>query len=435
MEILIILLLMIINGVFAMSELAVASARKTRLEQMSEEGNPRARTALELAKNPNRFLSTVQIGITLIGILAGAFGGATVAGNLEEPLRQIEPLADYSQPLAFGLVVLFTTYLSLVVGELVPKRLALLNPERVAVLVAQPMRWLSIIASPLVSLLSFSTESLLRIMGIRVLAGPDVTEDDIRALMRQGAREGVFAEEEEDMVVNVFRLDDVRVDAIMTPRTEIVWLDLEDPVEDNIRKITTTEHSYFPVCREDLDRVVGVLKAKALLGQQTSGAAIDLESLLFTPLFLPEVLSLSSVLKAFKRSGKHMALVISEHGGIEGMVTINDIMEEIVGDVDQEDPQVITREDGSLLVDGMLSVHRLRDVLQVESLPGDEEVDYQTLGGFVMDYLGKVPHAADFFEWAGLRFEVMDMDGNRVDKVLIQKLEVDSTASDSAEKH
>jgi putative hemolysin len=253
--------------------------------------------------------------------------------------------------------------------------------------------------------------------------------------MRQGAREGVFAEEEEDMVVNVFRLDDVRVDAIMTPRTEIDWLDLEDPIDENFRKITTTEHSYFPVCREDLDRVVGVLKAKALLNQllYKKDEKIELETFLLKPLFLPDVLSLSSVLKAFKRSGKHMALVISEHGGIEGMVTINDIMEEIVGDVDQEGPQVVTRQDQSLLVDGMLSVHRLRDLLQVESLPGDEEVDYQTLGGFVMDYLGKVPHAADSFEWAGLRFEVMDMDGNRVDKVLIQKLETDSNASQSAE--
>lgn len=428
MELLIILLLLIINGIFAMSEIAIVSARKTRLQALAEAGNSRAKSALELAENPNRFLSTTQIGITLIGILAGAFGGATIAGQLEDRFDQIDLLQPYSNFLAVIVVVVATTYFSLVVGELVPKRLGLQNPERVAMIVAKPMRRLSIVTAPLVALLSKSTDAILMLMGAHQSNRPELTEDDVTALILQGTEDGIFEHTEHSMVVGVLSLDDVSVEQIMTPRTEIEWLDLEDSLDDMLKQISESPHTHFPVSKEQLDHLEGILAIKDLLNCKLTNQPIELKSLLRPPLYVPETQVLTQTLETFKRLGQRMALVIDEHGGIEGMVTMTDILEEIVGDVSQGESQVIQRADGSWLMDGLLPVSELEELLSIEDDHTLEDEDFQTLGGFVMQSLGRVPTSSDTFEWQGFRFEVMDMDGRRVDKVLVSKINAEKSA-------
>jgi putative hemolysin len=419
MELLILFLLTVVNGVLALSELAVVSARKLRLEHMAEAGDTGARAALELANHPNRFLSTVQIGITLVGIFAGAFGGATIAENLEERLDTVPPLEPYSEGISVGLVVLLTTYLSLVIGELVPKRLALQNPERVAVMVAKPMTILSQISAPAVKILSVSTDLLLRLLGVSQSDEPPVTEAEIRALIQQGAEAGIFDSAEHDMVAGVFSLGDQRVSAIMTPRTEITWLDLNDSDEENQRTIIECPHSRLPVCRGGLDNIVGIVRAKEVLNRCLAGQPFDLAALVYEPPFVPESRPVSKVLELFKQTKRHMVLVIGEHGGVEGLVTMQDILEEIVGDIEQV--LAVQREDGSWLLDGLLTMNELIEILQIKELPDEEEGHYETLGGFVMARLGYIPSAADHFEWNGIYFEIVDMDGLRVDKVLVQQ--------------
>ncbi|MBI5668691.1 MAG: HlyC/CorC family transporter [Chloroflexi bacterium] len=421
MELLIILLITILNGVLAMAETAFVSARKARLQQLADEGDERAKVALQMQDDPNRFLSTTQIGITLIGILAGAFGGATVAGQIAEQLNQLVPaLRPYSQSIALVLIVLLTTYLSLVIGELVPKRLALQHPERITLAIMPAMRVLSVITAPVVRLLGASTNIVLRLIGARPSDEPPVTEEEIQALIRQGIEAGVFEESEHEMVAGVFSLGDRRVDAVMTPRTEMTWLDLEDALELNLRKILSSGHSRFPVGQGSLDNIQGMVRAKDLLNRALSNQPVDLKACLREPLFVPESAAASDVLEQFKKTGKHMALVISEHGGVEGLVTIYDLLEEIVGDI--EAPQATEREDGSWLLDGLMPVDDLKDLFDLKVLPGEDESNYQTLGGFVMAHLGRIPATADQFEWAGLSFEVLDMDGRRVDKVLVKRL-------------
>lgn len=422
-EILIIFLLVIANGIFAMSEMAIVSARKVRLQQLASQGNAKARVALELADAPNRFLSTVQIGITLIGILAGAFGGATLSNTLAIALNRIPMLAPYSQAISFGVVVVGITYLSLILGELVPKRLALNNPERIAATMAVPMRTLAAIASPVVHLLSASTDLVLRVLGIQPSSEPQVTEEEIRVLIEQGTEAGTFEAAEQDMVERVFRLGDRPVSALMTPRPDIVWLDLEDTPEENRQKILDSCHSRFPVCQEGLDNVLGISHVTDMLERCLSGQALDLTVSLRQPIFVPESTRGLKILELFKQTGIHMALVVDEYGVIQGLVTLNDIMVEIVGDVpnagDLEEPMAVQREDGSWLLDGMLSVDEFFKIFDIEEIPKEHRGSYQTLGGFVITHLGRIPSAADHFEWEFLRFEVMDMDGNRVDKVLV----------------
>lgn len=421
MEILIILLITILNGVLAMAETAFVSARKARLQQLADEGDERARHTLQMMDDPNRFLSTTQIGITLIGILAGAFGGATIAAQLAEQINRLVPvLRPYSAAIGIVVVVLLTTYLSLVIGELVPKRLALQNPERITLMVIPPLRVLSSITSPIVRLLGASTNLVLRLLGARPSNEPPVTEEEIQALIRQGIEAGVFDEGEEAMVAGVFSLGDRRVDALMTPRTEVTWLDLGDPPEDSLRKILDSGHSRFPVGQESLDNIQGMVRAKDLLNRALSGQPLNLKACLLEPLFVPESAAASDVLEQFKKTRKHMALVISEHGGVEGLVTIYDLLEEIVGDI--ETPQAKQREDGSWLLDGLMPVDDFKDLFDLKNLPGEEDGNYQTLGGFVMTQLGRIPAATDHFESNGLSFEVMDMDGRRVDKVLVKSL-------------
>jgi len=422
-EILVILLLVICNGVFAMSEIAVISVRKARLQQWANRGDIKARAALALANAPSHFLSTVQIGITLVGILAGAFGGATIAEELAAHLRLIPLFAPYSEALGLGLVVLGITFLSLVIGELVPKQLALHNAERIASMVATPMRVLSVIASPVVRLLSFSTDLMLRALRIQSSMEPSVTKEEIKILIEQGTQARMLEEAEQNMVEGVFGLNDRRVDALMTPRQEIVWLDLDDSPEEIRRKITDHAYSRFPVGQESLDNALGVVQAKDLLARSLAGQAVDLKASLRHPFFVPKSTSASKVLESFKQSRMQMALVVDEYGVIQGLITLNDVLAAIVGHMPAVDEppesQALQREDGSWLLDGMVPVDKFKEIFRIEKLPGEEKGYYQTLGGFVMMHMERIPSAGQHFEWNGLRFEVLDMDLHRVDKVLV----------------
>lgn len=425
-ELIAILLLILANGLFAMSEMAVVSARKTRLEQWAAEGNKRARAALTLSQTPNRFLSTVQIGITLVGILSGAFGGATLAERIGNSLRRIPWIGDSGPAVALALVVLLITYLSLVFGELVPKRLALNNPERIAVGVAIPMQALAALTAPVSHVLAFSTEAVFRLLGIQPSTEPPVTEEELKVMLQQGTEAGIFEAAEQDMVENVFRLNDRRVSAVMTPHPDIVWLDVNEPLAELRRKIIESAYSRFPVCRGDLDNLLGVVRTKDLLARALNDQPLDLLNCLRSPLFVPEGMPVSKVLQLFRNSKTHIALVIDEYGSIQGLVTLKDLLEAIVGEITpgiafDHEPEVVQREDGSWLVDGMLPIDEFKELFDLEMLPDEERSGYQTLGGFVMSQLGRIPQAGDHFEWQTLHFEVMDMDERRVDKVLVAR--------------
>lgn len=422
-EVGLILLLLLLNGLFAMAELAVVSARKARLQQWADDGDQRAQAALALAQAPDDFLSTVQVGITLIGILAGAFGGATLSGYLVAPLARVPALAPYAQGIAFTVIVIVITYLSLVIGELAPKRLALNNPERIAMAAAGPMRLLARIVAPLVRLLTASTDLLLRLCGVRPAAEPPVTEEEIRVLIAQGAEAGVISEAESDVVQSVFRLADRRIGSLMTPRTEIAWLEAAHPLEHIVCAAVEHGHSRYPVCQGGLDNVLGIVEAQRLLACQAAGAAPDIHNLLRPPLFVHETVSAVRLLELYHDAGQDMALVVDEYGSIQGLITAHDVLNAVVGDITEgaaeAPPRAVQRADGSWLLDGMLSADDFRSVFDVEDLPGEEEGAFETLGGFVMMHLGRIPEVADAFEWGGLRFEVVDMDGRRVDKVLV----------------
>ena len=422
-EIVIVLVLILFNGVLAMSEMAVVSSRKVRLQQQANEGRKSAQTALALIESPNNFLSTVQIGITLVGVLAGAFGGATVASLISEQVAQVEALAPYSDALGLGTVVLAITYLSLVFGELVPKRLALQNPERVAMLIARPMQILSKIAFLGVKVLAASTNAVLRILGVRPDSAPPVTEEEIRLLLEEGTQAGVFRETEQDMLESVFRLDDRHVSALMTPHTELIWLDVNDTVEENVQRIVQSGYSSYPVCEDGLDNLLGIVRAKDLIVGFLDGRGLDLRTSLHPPVFVPESATASRVVELLKQAEEHVVLVIDEHGGIQGMVTEHDMLEAIVGDIpspgDAGGEEAVQREDGSWLMDGLLHIDEAKELLGLRTLPGEERGSYQTLGGFVMAQAGRIPTTGDCFRWNNLRFEVVDMDGLRVDKVLI----------------
>ncbi|NMB69442.1 MAG: HlyC/CorC family transporter [Chloroflexi bacterium] len=430
LEILIIFLLLILNGIFSMTELAMVSARKVRLQQRAEDGESAARHALELAENPNRLLSTIQIGITLIGVLTGALGGATLAERLSQPLSQIAWLAPYADGVSVAIVVILTTYFTLVIGELIPKRLAMNDPEKVAVSVAGPMRFLSRVASPVVALLSASTDAGLRLLGVQPSHEPPVTEEEIKVLMEQGTQVGVFEAAEQDMIESVLRLGERYIDAIMTPRTEIEWIDLDEPYEELLQQVLDSRHTRFPVASGGLDNVIGILQARDLLIAHNADGKANIEELMAPPLFVPDSMAALKVLEMIKSSGVHVALVIDEYGGLLGMVTLYDILTAIVGDIPTEgldaEPEIVQREDGSWLLDGLLAIDEFKDLLDLDSLPEEDRVGYQTLGGFVMSQIGSIPAAGQHFEWADFRFEVMDMDGRRVDKILVTPIKPDT---------
>ena len=427
LEILLILVLIVANGIFSGSEIAIVSARRVRLEQLANQGNRRAAMALRLASSPNDLLSTVQIGITLIGILSGAVGGATLSGRLRPVIDAIPPLRPWSEPISLALVVSLITYLSLVIGELVPKRIALNNPEAIACAVAQPMRWLSRWGAPLVHLLGRSTDGLLRLMGITIAGEPVLTEEEIRALIRQGAESGVLEEAEHEMVQRVFHLADRPVRAIMTPRTEIRWLDLDAPVTAQLDEVLASRHSRLPVAHGRLDDCVGIVRSHALLAARLEQGTLDVDALLQAPLYITESAGTLAVIGQFRERGVEIALVTDEYGGIEGLVTLTDLMEAIVGDLpsaeQEQEPTVRRRDDGSWLIDAVLPLETLKQLLEREVLPGEDGGGFHTLAGFLLHRFGRVPSAGDHFSWDGLRFEVVDMDGHRIDKVLVSREE------------
>ncbi len=432
-EILIIFLLIFANGLFVMSELAIVSARKVRLQQLANHGDAKARVALVLASSPNQFLATVQIGITLLAILSGAYGESVFAKRLTPILSLIPWVASYKEAIASILAVLIVTYLTLIIGELVPKRLALNHPEPIASVVAIPMQMLATIAAPIAYLLSISTDAILRLLGIKPSTEPQITEEEIRVLIEQGTEEGTFEEAEQDMVERVFRLGDQPVNSFMTPRPDIIWLDLEDTAEENRQKIIDGGYSRYPICQGELDNVLGIIPVTDLLVRSFCNEKLDLTVGLRQPVFVPESTRGLKVLELFKQAVTHMALVVDEYGVIQGLVTLNDVMSEIVGDVpsdELEDPQIVQREDGSWLLDGMLGVDEFFELFNLKKLQSLNRGSYQTLGGFVINHLGRIPGVADHFEWQSMRFEVMDMDGNRVDKVLVVP-QADSTNSES----
>jgi putative hemolysin len=426
LEILLLLFLIVLNGLFAMSEFAMVAARKSRLQPLADNGNERAKIALELAEHPDRLLATVQIGITLIGTLAGAIGGATLSRQLAAWLAAVPLLAPYADAIAFTLVVLTLTFLTLVIGELVPKQLALHSSERLAMLMAGPMRGLSNLASPLVRVLAGSSNLIVRMLGVRPGAEPPVTEDEIKGLIEQGTQAGVFEEAEQEMMEGVFRLGGQRVGALMTPRPDIDWIDLDEPTDVIHDQILNSHRSRFPVAQSDLDRVLGILHVKDLLGQGFSCEPMDLRKVLRNVLFIPEGAEALQALEQFKQTGEHFAVVTDEFGSVAGVISHTDILEAIVGELPAKgepgEPEVTLREDGSWLMGGALSIEEMRDHLELDKLPDEEEGTFQTVGGFVMARLGEVPSAGDRFEWGGFQFEVMDMDGRRVDKILVTPL-------------
>jgi putative hemolysin len=429
MEIVILALLFVLNGLFAMSEIAIVSSRKIRLQQAAEDGAPGAKLALRLASEPSHSLSTIQVGITLIGILSGAYGEAALSGKLAGYLAQFPEIAPYSHGLALVLVVVGITYFSLIIGELVPKRLALQRPEKIAMVTARPMLLLALLAYPLVKVLSLSTDLILRLLRAHKSEEPLVTEKEVRLMISQGTEAGVFHKSEQQMMSNVLRLDNLRIGAIMTPRMDIYYLDMEDCFEENRHKLIESPYSIIPLCKGGLDNVIGFIQAKDLLRRALSGERMELAGAVRPAHSVPKSLSPAQLLEEFKRSKTALALVVDEYGEIAGLVTLKDVMEAIVGDLpsdgeDEDEPEAVLREDGSWLVDGMLSVEKFKQIFAVEHLPDEAAGNFHTIGGFVMVQLGHVPRAADHFNWDGFRFEVMDMDKNRVDKVLVMPLEV-----------
>lgn len=428
-EILIVILLVVLNGFFAMSELAVVSSRRARLQQMADAGNKGASVAIELLIEPGRFLSTVQVGITLIGILAGAYGGATLAEELGAYLSQYTLFEKHSEAVAFGLIVIFITYLSLIVGELVPKRLALNNAERIAAFVARPMRFLSVWGGPLVSFLGASTESVLRLFGIAGSRDSTVTEEEIKSMIAEGTAAGVFEPAEKEMINAVLRLADRPVRAIMTPRPDIVWLDISDPVETIRREITESGHSRFPVSQGALDELLGIVQTKDLLDRMLKGNSLDVRGVLQKPLVVHEGVRVLRLLELFKGSSVQIATIVDEYGSIEGIVTLTDILSAIAGSVVTEpggdvEPEAVRREDGSWLMDGMLSIDEVEHRVGLQNMRGDS--DYHTLAGFVLSQFGHLPGVSEHFTWNGVRFEVVDVDGQRIDKILIMPLVTES---------
>jgi putative hemolysin len=430
-DIVIILGLILLNGIFAMSELAVVSSKRIRLEKLSENGSRGARAALQLADSPNRFLSTVQVGITLIGIFNGAFGEASLVERLTPHVAGIPVLAEYAREIALGIVVIGITFASIVLGELVPKRVAMLYPEAVATVIATPMQWLSRIVSPFVKILSVTTEAIMRLLGLHKHKEAAVTEEEITGLIKEGTHAGVFEKTEHDIVTRALRLDDQHLGALMTPRTDLEFIDLNDTIDNNLNKIADSPFSRFPVCRGNRSEVLGIVHAGDLFEQAIRGQAIssvDIERAVKPPLYVPESVSAMGLLEALKKHRTELALVVSEYGEIEGMVTLSDVMGALVGDVsviddDEHEADAVQREDGSWLIDGGVSLDRFRDIMESGvRFPEEANGTYHTLAGFILTQLGHIPEAAEHFEWDEFRFEVMDMDRQRIDRLLVSRI-------------
>ncbi|MGE3577602.1 MAG: hemolysin family protein [Vicinamibacterales bacterium] len=425
-DLLLVFVLILINGLFAMSEIAVVSSRRARLFQLAEAGSGGARAAMQLAAEPTRFLSSIQVGITCIGILNGAIGEAAVAGRLRVALAPLPLVGPFADELAMAVMVVGLTYVSLIVGELVPKRLALTHPERVASLVARPMQVVAAAGRPLINLLSVSTESVLRLLRVRRVAQPAVTVEEIKVLMEQGAAEGVFERSEHEMVSNVLSLDHRQVRSILTPRADVVFLDVRDTPETTRARLRDDLHAVVPLCDGGLDRVLGVVRLPRLLGQLAGGGDWSLRPLAEPALFVPESMPLDALLEEFKRTHLSIALVVDEHGAVEGVVSLTDVTSAIVGALPFGPGgagAIVRRDDGSWLMDGGVDLDVAAEVIGAEAVStADEGQPVRTLGGLAMLALQRVPRTGDVFERGGVRFEVVDMDANRVDRLLVSRL-------------
>ncbi|HOX68707.1 MAG TPA: hemolysin family protein [Burkholderiaceae bacterium] len=421
MDVVLLVFLIFLNALFAMSEMALTASRKARLQVMVETGDAGAVAAMELHDDPTKFLSTVQIGITSIGVLNGIVGDAAFSAPFALWLHHTFDMHDNAaEILATAMVVVVITFLTIIFGELVPKRLGQMYPESVARLVAQPMNWLSMSARPFVMLLSFCTESTLRLMGIRGGPSRSVTEEEIAASLEEGLDAGVIEAQEHQMVRNVFRLDDRQVGSMMIPRAEIVWLDAVAPADAVLKVIAADEHSRYPVCRGGLDDVVGVVSAQSLLQQAIGGSVLSITERLQPAVFVPETLSGMELLDQFRASSAQLVFVVDEYGEVQGMITVRDVLEAITGEftTPSDDAWAVQREDGTWLFDGLIPVPELKDRLELKDLPEEGRGRYNTLAGMIMLLLGRLPQTTDSVEWEGWRFEVVDLDGKRIDKVL-----------------
>jgi len=429
-NILLVLGLILLNGAFALSELAIVSSRRLRLAHLAESGNAGATRALALVAEPTRFLSSVQVGITMIGILSGAIGEATIAAALGAHLEQFEPVAPYARPLALALVVAAITFTSLILGELVPKRLALTSPERIASIIARPMQIVAAAGRPIVYVLSATTDAIVRLLGAPRVGRGSITMEEIRMLIAQGTEEGVLEPGEREMVTNVLNLDERRIGAVLTPRSELVYLDVQDPIDKNLEKLRAHPHAVLPLCDGGLQRVLGFVRATRVLEAILGEGIRDLRAMAEPAAFVPETASLMTLLEQFKRIRLPAALVVDEFGDVQGIVSFSDVMATIVGDVataEDEEQLVIRREDGSWLIDASLDLESATRALGDDSFVHEEDRSlYNTLGGLAMLVLERVPRTGDVFERGRFRFEVVDMDGNRVDRLLVTPLRQES---------
>ena len=422
----VILLLILANGFFSLAEIAILSSRKALLREKADLGDPRAKATLHLLKHRDRFLATVQVGITAVGILAGAFGSATLAEPLGNLIASINWLAPYSTGLAVFIVVTVITCISIVWGELFPKRIALGRPEKFALLVTRPMLIIESMSLPFIRLLTRTTDLTLHLFRIDHPSELAVSEEEVKYLLKKGTQAGIFETEEHDMVEGVLELGDRMVSSLMTPSSEIDWLDMEQPINDIYETIIHSNRSRFPVAEGGLNKVIGIVRAKDLLRLKQLNSRDEILRVMQPTLFVPENMSALDVLKAFRESGTHLALVVDEYGEVIGVATVTDLLEAIVGEIPtrddpQDDGRTVQREDGSYLVDGMLSIEELKDLLQVRALPDEDSGAYQTLGGLVMSLTSDIPSPGDKCQMGDWEFEVMDMDGMRVDKVLIKR--------------
>jgi len=426
LEILLIFILLIINGLFSMSEIAVVTSRKVRLQKRAEEGNAGAKAAIEIAESPDRFLSTVQIGITLVAILSGAFGGAALAVHLAPIVERVSFLEGYAESISFVAVVLVITYFSLVIGELVPKKIALNRPERIAALISRPMNFISKSTAPVVWLLSSSTKLVLKIFRQSPSYKASITEEEIKAMIIQGTTAGVLEETEQELMESVIRLDDQRIVALMTPRLKIGWVNWRVSDEEICRQIKDCSFSRLLIGDGNLDNIRGFVKAKDILNFLLEGNSLNLEAVIKEPLYIPETATTLEVLEKFRDANTHLAVIIDEFGSTQGLITTNDILEAIIGDLSVggfRKESVVRHDDGSWLLDARLPNVEFCEVLEIKDLPADESGQYETLAGFIIKRLDKLPSVGNKFEWGDYVFEVVDIDGRRVDRVLVMKSE------------
>lgn len=426
LEIAIILLLIIANGFFVLTEMSVTESRKNKLEKMADSGDTGAKIALDIIDEPTRVLSAMQIGITLVGILIGTLAGEKLAPVLGFYLKQVPYISTYADIAALLIIVVSITYFTLVVGELIPKKIAMNEPEPILSKLAISLNFLEKLTQPFVSFLSLSTNFTLMFIGINPNKENIVTEDEVRTLIEQGTEEGTFEKTEQDMVDKIFRLSDQKAYALMTPRTQMIWLDLEESLEENLAIINENPDTIFPVAKNSLDEFVGILYTKDLLKLALAGEPISLEKCIHTPMFIPKSMPSFKVLENFQESGNHQAIVLDEFGGVVGFITMKDIVSEVLGDIslgeDPEPVQIIKRDDNSWLVDGLLPIDEFKDHFDLDELPDEDRDHYQTMGGFITSYLDYIPVAAENFIWNGFKFEIVDMDRVRVDKILVTKL-------------